>query len=64
MGAEEDWGLNIFWRAAGQLIRPSKVAAALREGPGALRLLGLLLAGDVTLVCDLDNIDALQRVLD
>jgi len=64
MGAEEDWGLKIFWRADGQLIRPSKVAAALRDGPGALRLLGLLLADDVTLVCELQCIDALQRVLD
>jgi hypothetical protein len=64
MGAEEDWGLKIYWRADGQIIRPSQVAAALRDGPGALRLIGLLLADDVTLVCDLDNLDALQRVLD
>ena len=40
------------------------MAAALRDGPGALRLLGLLLADGVTLVCDLVNIDALQRVTD
>ncbi len=39
MGAEEDWGLKIFWRADGQLIRPSRnrARAGSRTAPRGAR---------------------------